>query len=220
MFLPSSESSPSPVVKATNASAGLFFHASANSLDDIPATLAKPSKSSLPSPTALLIMLETRVNAEPPASARIPVELIAAANAIVSASVKPIVLATPDILCPILTISLSEVAKLFPKSTTVLPNLSTWLRGIFITLANLANASAASAAVMLVVTPKSAVTLVNFSISSIGTPSRPATSANPAISERDIGISFDILRIAFERLSKSASEPSNTFLTLVNSCSY
>ena len=95
------------------------------------------------------------------------------------------------------------MAVLLPKATTVEPNLSTSLIGIFAALANLANSVAASSAVRLVATPKFIIVLVNEVISCFLIPSCPAASATPAISVAANGIVLLILVISLPILFNS-----------------
>ena len=120
---------------------------------------------------------------------------------------------------PILAISLSVVAKLFPKATITDPNLSKsdWL--IFVTLANLARVVAASSADKLVAFPISIIVLVNFKTLSVCIPNCPAASPTEAISSADEGICFDKSSIPCLKLFNCSSVPSTVFVTPVHALS-
>ena len=109
-FSPFSSKLPKPLINACSASIGRFPHISAKLVADIPATLANFSKSLPPRATAVSIALNVCVIAVPPASASIPTEDMAAANASVSASVKLAILAPAASRLVIETISASVVA--------------------------------------------------------------------------------------------------------------
>ena len=130
---PSSRRFDSPVMKLCKASIGLVFHACANSSALCPAILANSLRFSFSfsvassfekSLTAACMFLKVVAIAVPPASASMPADDMAAASANISCVVNPEILPADVRRVAILVISDSEVAKLFPRSTTTDPSLS------------------------------------------------------------------------------------------------
>jgi len=114
------------------------------------------------------------------------------------------------------SISFSVVAKLFPSSTTTEANLSILFNGSQVTLAILANPTAASSAVKLVVTAIFATVSVNFVKSQIPTPSCHHSSAIFAISSNATGIFVLNNSNSFLIALNSGSVAVNVFLTQAN----
>ncbi|MNJ31309.1 hypothetical protein D3C77_259370 [compost metagenome] len=111
------------------------------------------------------------------------------------------------------TISCSVVAKLLPNATTEEPRRSKSCWFIFVMLANLASAVAASSADMLVATPMLTMVSVKPNIASFLMPNCPAASATLAISVAAWGISFAISRMPCSKTANSSSVASIVFLT-------
>ena len=109
--------------------------------------------------------------AVPPASALIPTEVIAVANANISVSVNPATVPADAKRVAINAISSSCAAKLFPRSTIVEPSLSTSPQAVPVIFANLAIAVAASCADKLVESPNITIVSVNLVISFPDSPS-------------------------------------------------
>ena len=89
-----------------------------------------------------------------------PTELKAAEKDMICASVMPTCDPAPAIRSPISVISLSVVAKLFPRATIVEPSFWKLSCGIPVILASLASAVAASSALKFVESPSMTIVLV------------------------------------------------------------
>ena len=204
---------PSPPMKALIASIGSLPHISANSEADTPAIFANVSRSSPPADTALLIAVIVWVIAVPPASALMPTEDIAVDNARISCSDNPATVPADARRVAISTISRSVVAKLLPRSTMVLPSLEYSSAVVPVMLANLASAEAASSAERFVASPKSIMTRVKSSTSSVAIPNCPAASATAAISVVDAGISSAMSNMPCRSAASCSVVPSTVFST-------
>ena len=121
MSSPSAEALPIDSMSVLNASAALPRQAAANSSALMPAALANASSSSPPPETALEMLTKTCESAEPPISALMPSEDMAALMARMSALESPAWAPAEANLCAMLETSDSVVAMLLPMATRVEP---------------------------------------------------------------------------------------------------
>jgi hypothetical protein len=105
-----------------------------------------------------------------PFSAAIPTDVMAAPIPAISQAVNHTSVPVPAILCIKFVISDSVAAKLLPKSTTALPNLSTSVKAVQVTLAILENCNAACSRFKSVDTSNAANVSVNLPSCSNGIP--------------------------------------------------
>ena len=180
----------------------------------MPAKEAKPSKCFPLLNTSVLILLQTLDMLEPPASALIPTEDIAAEKAKISDSDIFTKEPVPASRSAISVISDSVVAKLLPKLTMVEPKRSKFSWLVPVIFASLAIATAASSLERLVAVPILTTVSENFSKFFVSIPSCPAIAITSANS---LGLTTlrDLLVSKIEVLSaeNSSSVASTVFFT-------
>ncbi|MNW50215.1 hypothetical protein D3C74_276620 [compost metagenome] len=167
---PSAPALPKPMTNDSNAAPASSRQAVWNAEEVIPAVLANKSRVSPPVSTLAPIRFIVIDMAEPPASASIPTDDIAADMPMICPSDKPICTPAPARRIDIAIISASVVAKLLPSPTSVEPSLSTSLSEVPVMFAKRAKLVAASSADKFVDSPKSIIVLVNPTMSAAPTP--------------------------------------------------
>ena len=167
-------------MNACNALIGSDSNILAKASPVTPATSAKSCKESPPSDTAVAISEKNLLIDDPPRSAVIPSDDIAADSPSICDSLTPSELSVPTNIVARFIISVSVVAYEFPKCTNADARLSIVVTPVPVIFVNLANASEASLADKDVAVPTFAIVSVNPSKSSCATPNCPAIDANSA----------------------------------------